>query len=69
LFFYKYILNGAGLIVEVSILESAMAPMITGTIVASQYGLKPKLASMMVGIGIPVSFLTIAIWYWVLMLF
>jgi predicted permease len=43
-----------------------MAPMITGSIVASQYGLKPKLSSMMVGIGIPLSFLTIGFWYWVL---
>jgi len=66
LILYKFILNGSGMMVEVSILEAAMAPMITGTIVASQYGLKPKLASMMVGIGIPISFLTVAIWYWVL---
>ena len=64
--FYVLILGGTGRIVEVSIIESAMAPMITGSIVASQYGLKPKLSSMMVGIGIPVSFVTIAVWYWIL---
>ena len=66
LIFYVFILDGKGQVVEVSIIESAMAPMITGAILASQYGLKPKLASMMVGIGIPLSFITIAIWYWVL---
>ena len=66
--FYKIILGGHGLETDVSILESAMAPMITGTILASNYGLKPKLSSMMVGIGIPVSFISLAFWYWILSL-
>lgn len=65
LILYKFILNGKGLEVDISILESAMAPMITGAILASSYGLKPKLSSMMVGIGIPLSFLTLIFWYWV----
>ena len=63
---YKIILGGKGLAVDVSIMESAMAPMITGAILASNYGLKPKLSSMMVGIGIPLSFLTLAFWYFIL---
>ncbi len=63
---YRLILGGKGLTVDVSILESAMAPMITGAILASNYGLKPKLSSMMVGIGIPLSFATIALWYYIL---
>lgn len=66
---YKIILGGKGLAVDVSILESAMAPMITGAILASNYGLKPKLSSMMVGIGIPLSFLTLAFWYYILQIF
>jgi hypothetical protein len=66
LILYRFILKGDGLIVEVSIMESAMAPMITGAILASSYGLKPKLSSMMIGIGIPLSFLTLAFWYWIL---
>lgn len=66
LILYRFILKGDGLIVEVSIIESAMAPMITGAILASSHGLKPKLSSMMVGVGIPLSFLTLAIWYWIL---
>ena len=65
---YKFILNGQGVIVDVSIMEAAMAPMITGAILASTYGLKPKLSSMMIGIGIPLSFLTLAFWYWLLSL-
>ena len=63
---YKIILHGKGVMVDVSVMESAMAPMITGAILASNYGLKPKLSSMMVGIGIPLSFATLAIWYFIL---
>jgi predicted permease len=47
-------------------MQSAMAPMITASILASNYGLKPKLSSMMVGVGIPLSFLSLAFWYWIL---
>ena len=63
---YRKLLNASGVMIDVSIMESAMPPMITGVIVASSYGLKPKLGSMMIGIGIPLSFLTLAFWYWVL---
>ncbi|RKS02105.1 hypothetical protein C8C84_1806 [Flavobacterium sp. 102] len=66
---YKVILGGDGLVVDVSIMESAMAPMITGAILASNYGLKPKLSSMMVGIGIPLSFISLAFWYFILTTF
>ena len=64
--FYKIILKGKGLDVDVSIMESAMAPMITGVILASNYGLKPKLCSMMVGFGLPLSFLTLFFWHYIL---
>ncbi|KAB1155018.1 AEC family transporter [Flavobacterium luteum] len=67
--FYKIILHGKGLVIDVSIMESAMAPMITGTILAANYGLKPKLSTMMIGIGIPFSFVTLAFWYWILTTF
>ncbi|WP_438965753.1 AEC family transporter [Flavobacterium sp.] len=63
---YKKVLGANGITIDVSIIESAMAPMITGAILASSYGLKPKLSSMMVGIGIPISFITLAIWFWIL---
>lgn len=51
--------------IKITIMETAMAPMITGAILASTYGLKPKLSSMMVGFGIPISFLTLTIWYFI----
>lgn len=63
---YKLIFNQEGLQTEVSIMEAAMAPMITASILAATNGLKPRLAGMMIGIGIPLSFITLAFWYWVL---
>ncbi|GGB75345.1 transporter [Flavobacterium suaedae] len=63
---YKLILNQDGLQTEVSIMEAAMAPMITASILAATNGLKPRLAGMMIGIGIPLSFITLAFWYWIL---
>ncbi len=65
---YKVIFRQSGIATDVCIMEAAMAPMITACIVASNYGLKPKLSSMMVGVGIPLSFLTLAFWYWILSL-
>jgi len=63
---YILIFGQSGKIIEVSIMEAAMAPMITASILASSHGLKPKLSSMMIGFGIPLSFLTLAFWYWIL---
>ena len=63
---YRIIFGTKGLDIDVSIMESAMAPMITASILASNYGLKPKLSSMMIGIGIPLSFISLAFWYYIL---
>ncbi len=59
------IFNLQGLPAQVSIMEAAMAPMITGAILASQHQLNPRLANLFIGIGIPLSFATLAFWYWV----
>ncbi|RIJ34350.1 AEC family transporter [Pontibacter oryzae] len=66
LYFWGFGVTGE--VLEISVLEAGMAPMITASIVAASYGLKPRLANMMVGFGIPLSFLTLAFWYWVLQL-
>jgi len=63
---YRLILGEKTLITTVSIMEAAMAPMITAAILASANGLKPKLAGMMIGVGIPLSFLTLSVWYYIL---
>jgi hypothetical protein len=43
-----------------------MAPMITAIIIAIDHQLSPKVSNLMIGIGIPLSFVTLAIWYFVL---
>ncbi|MEZ7498877.1 AEC family transporter [Flavobacterium sp. Arc3] len=63
---YVVILNQNSKMIEVAIMESAMAPMITAGILATTHGLKPRLSSMMIGFGIPISFITLAFWYFVL---
>lgn len=61
---YKIVMKQDGLAIDVTIMEAAMAPMISASIVASSYGLKPQLSTMMVGVGIPLSFITLTCWYY-----
>jgi predicted permease len=60
---YVFVLKQHSEAIKITLMEMAMAPMITGAILASTYGLKPKLSSMMIGFGIPISFVTLAVWY------
>lgn len=46
-------------ILAVAVLEAAMAPMISATILAEQHGLEPQLASTVLGIGIVLSLVTV----------
>ncbi|GGG37505.1 transporter [Bizionia arctica] len=68
LLFYKTVLGQSGTAIDVCVMEAGMAPMITAAIVCNAYGLKPKLSNMIVSIGIPLSFVTLAFWYWILTL-
>jgi malate permease and related proteins len=43
-----------------------MGPQIGGSIIAIHYGLNPPLVTLMVGIGISLSFLTAPIWWYLL---
>ena len=61
---YFIVAKGKGLSVDVSLIESAMPPMVMGSVMAVSYNLNPKLANLMVGIGIPLSFITLAAWYY-----
>lgn len=63
---YKLVFGLRGEDIDISVMEAATPPMITAAIIASAHGLKPRLAGMMIGIGIPISFLTMAFWYFVL---
>ena len=62
---YVVILEQHSQMIQVSLMEAAMAPMISSSIIASSYGLKPRLCSMMIGFGIPLSFITLVFWYFV----
>jgi len=66
---YLAILHRTGETTRVTIFESAMGPMIGGAVVAMQYGLNPPLVTLMVGVGIVLSFLTLPVWWWALELF
>ena len=60
---YVTLLGSSGTVMQVTIFEAAMAPMITAGIIAIDHDLDPPLVGMMVGIGIPVSFLTLYFWH------
>jgi malate permease and related proteins len=59
-------LGAGGTTIQVTIFEAAMAPMIGASIVAMDHKLDPPLITLMVGIGIPLSFLTLPVWWYVL---
>ena len=63
---FLLVLGERGTTIQVTIFEAASAPMITGSIVASEYGLDPDLSALMVGVGVPLSFLTLPCWWWIL---
>jgi predicted permease len=52
-----------GTLMQVTVFEVAMAPMIGASIVAMNNDLDPPLASLLVAIGVPLSFLTLVLWY------
>jgi len=47
---------------EVAIAESAMAPMVTGAVLAMESKLEPRLATAMVAIGVPLSLVSVPLW-------
>jgi malate permease and related proteins len=57
-------LGASGPIAQVTIFELAMAPQIGGAIIAIEHKLNPELVTLMIGIGIPLSFLTVPLWYY-----
>jgi predicted permease len=57
------LLGARGETIQITIFEAAMAPQIGAAIVAVDHDLDPALVTLMVGIGIPVSFLTLPLWW------
>jgi predicted permease len=63
---YAFFMPTSSLVFKVTVLESVMAPMITGSLLAMEFGLQPKLAALLAGLGIPLSGLTLLIWHFLL---
>jgi predicted permease len=54
--------GAAGLVLTVSVLQAAVAPMISAAILADQYRLEPRLANAVLGAGILLSLVTVPLW-------
>ena len=66
LLLFAGVLGAKGQVLSVTVFEAAMGPMIGASIVAIDHELDPPLLTMMVGVGIPLSFLTLPVWWYLL---
>ncbi len=66
---YIGILGSVDETMRVTLFEAAMPPMITAGIVAVDHDLEPDLVALMLGTGIPLSFLSLAVWWKILEMF
>jgi predicted permease len=69
LLLFAGVLRAQGPVLSVTVFEAAMGPMIGASIVAMDHELDPPLVTMMVSIGIPLSFLTVPAWWHLLSFF
>jgi hypothetical protein len=60
------VLKKQGELYTVSVMECAMPPMITSSIIATEYGLDEKLAGILPTLGILFSIPTLFFWHWLL---
>lgn len=63
---FLQLFGGPGDVLRIALFEAAMPPMIGAAVLAADSRLNPPLVALMVGIGIPLSFLTVPLWWWVL---
>ncbi|WP_028788463.1 AEC family transporter [Terrimonas ferruginea] len=61
-----FFLQMKGVIAQVTVFEAAMPTLLSSGIIADQYNLHPRLASLVIGIGILLAFITTAGWFWVI---
>jgi predicted permease len=55
-----------GIITQVTIFEMAMPPLMSASIISTEYKLNPTLANLVIGIGLIISFATITMWWFIL---
>jgi len=58
--------GNTGPVAQVTVFEAAMPPMVLGGILATESGLDPELAALMVSVGTPLAFLTLPVWHFIL---
>lgn len=59
------LLHGAlGPTERVVVAQAAMAPMVTAGVVAAEHRLAPGLASALIAVGVPLSLVTVPLWWW-----
>ena len=68
LIFFAGLSGVEGQAMRVTIFEAAMPPMIGASIVAMNHELDPPFLTLMIGVGIPLSFLTLPAWWYLLTL-
>jgi hypothetical protein len=62
---YIQLVGAGGKAMQVTLFEAAMPPMITAAIIAVEHDLDPELATLMVAIGLMLSFVTLSAWWWI----
>lgn len=63
---FVFLLKLRGFVVRVTLVEAAMAPMVTGALLVAEYGLDRRLANLLLALGIPLSLVTVPAWAWLL---
>lgn len=63
---YVPLLGAHGQVIQVTLFEAAMPPMITAAIVASEHDLDPPLVNLMVAVGLIMAFFSLTAWWWLL---
>ncbi|MGA8146703.1 MAG: AEC family transporter [Gallionellaceae bacterium] len=63
---YVPLLGAHGQAIQITLFEAAMPPMITAAILATEHDLDPPLATLMVALGLVISFATLTGWWWLM---
>lgn len=63
---YVPLLGAHGQAIQITLFEAAMPPMITAAILATEHDLNPPLATLMVAVGLVISFTTLTGWWWLM---
>jgi predicted permease len=63
---YVPLLGAHGQAIQITLFQAAMPPMITSAILATEHDLDPPLATLMVTVGLMLSFVTLTGWWWLM---